>query len=130
MMDFGFGIIVKAYAVMLCGSASRVWSLAMEVFWKAICPFLMVALLVVPVYLVDIRLAMSLMATSDQSDDSWNPYAMTEKPNTTQGIVIAVIILPYIFRVAWIIPLSFCLWSHYWVAFELGNPVRRSHSST
>ncbi|KAF2438875.1 hypothetical protein P171DRAFT_490911 [Karstenula rhodostoma CBS 690.94] len=107
-MDVGVKDIVAAYADAFCGFLLRACSLASHAFWTVLFPFLMVAQVAVPVYLIiDIRLVMSLMAKSDQSDDSWVMYSMPGDSDTALGSAITVIVLSALFLSLWLIPLAY-----------------------
>ena len=56
------------------------------------------------------------MASVDKDDDRWAMYKMAKDTDTAFGTAIVVTVLSVVLLLLWIIPLGYCLWSHYWIA--------------
>ncbi|KAJ4358729.1 uncharacterized protein N0V89_003313 [Didymosphaeria variabile] len=94
--------------------AKELWETLRAAVWGAFFPFLLFAQVVVPVYLIDVRLTMFVLAARD--DEGWAMYNMPKDSGTALGAAIAVAVLSKVFLLLWVIPLGYCLWSYYWVA--------------
>jgi hypothetical protein len=115
-MDMGITVIAKAYANAIWACLKRVWAFVSNAFWTVLFPFLLGAQVVVPVYLIDIRLVMSLWATLDEDDDSWTIFWMVGESKAALASTITILVLSILSLLLWTVPLGYCLWSYYWVA--------------
>lgn len=93
---------------------------ARNAFWQGFFTFLMFAQALVPIYLIDIRLVMFLLASLVKK----GAIGGGETENSAKvalgnsGFGITIVVLCSVSLLCWLSLLAYCLWSTYWVGYR------------